>query len=94
MLKTTKKRVVTHLNDIDMVIDMEISDTANFGEIGMFVLQEAFLSYTDSSGDPIFSDIEATQASAAYSLLFNKENSELVDSILADVDAKPNAIVN
>jgi hypothetical protein len=60
MLKTTKQRVVKKLNDIDMVIEMEISDTANFGESGMFTLREAFLSYTDSSGDLVFSGIEAT----------------------------------
>jgi hypothetical protein len=60
MLKTTTKRLVTNLNEIDMVIEMKISDTASFRDIGMFTLWEAFLSYTDSSGDPIFSDTEAT----------------------------------
>jgi tyrosine-protein phosphatase YwqE len=43
MLKTTKQRVVTNLNDINMmVIEMEISDTANFGESGMFTLEKHF----------------------------------------------------
>jgi hypothetical protein len=37
MLKTTKQRVVTNLNDVDMVIETEIWETANFGDIG-FVL--------------------------------------------------------
>jgi hypothetical protein len=77
-----------------MVIDMEILDTANFGEIGMFMLREEFLSYTDSSGDPVFSSIEATQTVGPYRLLFNEENSEMVDSILTDLDDKLNSIGN
>jgi hypothetical protein len=60
----------------------------------MFTLQEAFLSYTDSSGDPVFSGIEATQRDGSYRLLFNEENSEMVDSILTDVDNKLNSIGN
>jgi hypothetical protein len=94
MLKTTKQRVVTNINDIDMVIEMEISDTASFGGSGMFTLREAFLSYTDSSDDPIFSGIEATQRSGSYRLLFNEEISDVVDSILTNVDCKLNSIGN
>jgi hypothetical protein len=77
-----------------MVIEMEISDTANFGDIGLLTLRGASLSYTDSSGDPIFSGIEATQTSVSHRLLFNEENIEVVDSILTDVDTKLNAIDN
>jgi hypothetical protein len=40
---------------------MDISDTATFGDNIMFMLCGAFLSYTDPSGDPIFTSIEATQ---------------------------------
>jgi hypothetical protein len=94
MLKTTKQRVVTNLNDIDMVIKMEISNTANFGEISMFTLREAFLSYTRSSGDPVFSGTKATHTGGSYLLLFNEENSGMVDSNLMDVDEKLNAIGN
>jgi hypothetical protein len=90
MLKTTKQRVVKNLNEIDMVIEMEISDTANFGGSGMFTLQEAFLSYTDSSGEPVFSGIEATQTCGSYHLLFNEENSGIIYPILMDVDDKLN----
>jgi hypothetical protein len=46
ILKSTKQRVVTHLNDIDMVTEMEILDTANFGDNGMFTLRETCWSYT------------------------------------------------
>jgi hypothetical protein len=63
MLKSTKQRVLTNLNDIDAVIEMETPDTANFGHNGMFTLREAFLSYKDDSRVPIFSGIEATQTS-------------------------------
>jgi hypothetical protein len=94
MMKTTKQREVTNLNDIDMAIEMEISDTANFGESGMFTLREAFLSYTDSSGNPVFSGIKAPQAGGSYRLLFNEENSGIVDSILMDVDGNLNSISN
>jgi hypothetical protein len=52
------------------------------------------LYYTDSSDDPIFSGIEATQVGGSYGLLFNEENSEMVDSILTDVDDKLNSIGN
>jgi hypothetical protein len=54
MLKTTKQRVIANLNDIDMVIEMEISDTTNFGDSSMFT------SYADSFGDQIFSGIKET----------------------------------
>jgi hypothetical protein len=94
MPKTTKQRVLTNLNDIDMVIEMEILDTAYFGEISMYTLREAFFSYTDSSGDPVFIGIEETQTSGSYRLLYNEEDSEMVDSILTDVDDKLNSIGN
>jgi hypothetical protein len=74
--ETTKQRGVTNLNDTDMVIEMEISDTANFGEIGMFTVWETFLSYTVSSGDPAFRSIETTQTCSTYRLLFNEETLE------------------
>jgi hypothetical protein len=59
----------------------------------MFTLQ-TFLSYTDSSGDLIFSGADATQTSGSYRLLLNEENDEVIDSILTDLDAKLNAIGN
>jgi hypothetical protein len=92
MLKSTKQRVLTNLNDIDTVIDMDTPDTANLGHNGMFTLREAFLSHKDDSGDPIFSGIEAMQTGGAYRLLFNEENTKVVDTILIDVDEKFNAI--
>jgi hypothetical protein len=49
MLKSTKQRVLTNLNDIDAVIEMETPETANFGHNGMFTLREAFLSYKDEA---------------------------------------------
>jgi hypothetical protein len=53
ILKTTKQRVVANLNDIDMLTEMEISDLC-------LRCEKHFLSYTDLSGDPVFSSIEAT----------------------------------
>jgi hypothetical protein len=50
MLKSTKHRVLTNLNDIDAVIEMETPETATFGHSGMFTLREAFLSYKDDAG--------------------------------------------
>jgi hypothetical protein len=94
MLKSTNQRVLTNLNDIDAVIEMETPATENFGHNGMFTLREAFLSYKDNSGEPIFSGIEATQTSATYRLLFNKKNHEAVDKILIEVDEKLDAIGN
>jgi hypothetical protein len=60
----------------------------------MFTLRYAFLSYTDSSGEPVFSGIQATHTGGSYRLLFNEENSGMVDSILMDVDDKLNSIGN
>jgi hypothetical protein len=94
MLKSTKQRVLTNLNDIDTVIEMETPATATFGHNGMFTLREAFLSYKDDSGEPIFSGIEATQTGGTYCLLFNENNHKAVDTILIDVDAKLDAIGN
>jgi hypothetical protein len=94
MLKSTKKRVLTNLNDIDAVIEMETPAKANFGHTGIFTLREAFLSYKDDSGEPIFSGIEATQTSGTYRLLFNEKNHEAVDKILIDVDKKLDSIGN
>jgi hypothetical protein len=94
MLKWTKQRVLTNLNDIDAVIEMETPDTANFGHSDMFTLQEAFLSYKDDAGEPIFSAIEATQTSGTYRLLFNDNNHEAVDKILIDIDEKLEAFGN
>jgi hypothetical protein len=94
MLKSTKQRVLTNLNDINAVIKMETPDTAYFGHNGMFTLQEAFLSYKDDAGEPIFSAFEATQTSGTYRLLFNDNNHEAVDNILIDVNEKFDAIGN
>jgi hypothetical protein len=60
----------------------------------MFTLREAFLSYKDDSGEPILSGIEATQTSGSCRLLFNEKNTNVVDTILIDVDAKLDAIGN
>jgi hypothetical protein len=60
-LKTTKQRVLKKLNDIDTVIVMEISETATFGDIGMFTILEVILSYMDPSCGPTFTCIEVTQ---------------------------------
>jgi hypothetical protein len=86
MLKTIKQRVLMNLNDIDTVIEIELSDTANFGEIGMFTLRDAFLSYTDPSGD--------SQTGRTYHLLFHEKNSDVFVSILTNIDAKLEAIEN
>jgi hypothetical protein len=97
MLKSTKQRLLTNLNDIDTVIEMETPATANFGHNGMFTLRESFLSYKDDSGEPIFSGIEATQTSGTYCLIFNENNHKAVDTlicILIDVYAKLHAIGN
>jgi hypothetical protein len=94
MLKLTKQRVLTNLNDIDAVIEMETPETENFGHSSIFTLREAFLSYKDDAGEPIFSAIEATQTSGTYRLLFNDDNHEAVDKILIDVDEKLEAIGN
>jgi hypothetical protein len=94
MLKSTKQRVLTNLNDIDTVIEMETPATANFGHTGLFRLREAFLSYKDDSREPIFSGIEAAQTGGTYRLLFDENNHKAVDTILIDIDAKLNAIEN
>jgi hypothetical protein len=94
MLKSTKQRVLANLNDIDAVIEMETPDTATFGHNSMFTLLEAFLSYKDDAGEPIFSAIEATHTSGTYRLLFNDNNHAAVDMILTDIDEKLEAIGN
>jgi hypothetical protein len=94
MLKSIKQRVLTNLNDIDAVIEMETPATANFGHNSMFTLREAFLSYKDDAGEPIFSAIEATQTSGTYRLLFNDNKHEAVENILIEVDEKLDAIGN
>jgi hypothetical protein len=94
MLKSTKQRILTNLNDIDAVIEMETPETATFGHNGMFNLREAFLSYKDDAGEPIFSATEATQTSGTYRLLFNDNNHSSVDKILTDIDEKLEAIGN
>jgi hypothetical protein len=60
----------------------------------MFTLWEAFLSYKDEAGEPIFSAIEATQNSGTYFLLFNDNNHEAVEKNLIDVDEKLEVIGN
>jgi hypothetical protein len=67
ILKSTKQRVLTNLNDIDAVIEMETPETATFGHNDMFILREAFLSYKDDAGEPIFSAIEAMPYAPCYS---------------------------
>jgi hypothetical protein len=94
MLKSTKQRVLRKLNEIDTVIEMETPATANFGHNGMFTLREAFLSYNNDSGEPIFSSIEATQTSGSYRLLFNEKNTNVVNTTLIKVDARLDAIGN
>jgi hypothetical protein len=94
MLKSTKQRVLTNMNDIDAVIEMKTPETATFGHSGMFTLREAFLSYKDDAGEPIFSAIEATQTSGTYRLIFNDNNHAAVNKILTDVDEKLEAIGN
>jgi hypothetical protein len=86
MLKSTKQRVLANLNDIDAVIEMETPETATFGHNSMFTLQEAFLSYKDDTGEPIFSAIEATKTGGTYRLLFNDNNHAADDMILTGID--------
>jgi hypothetical protein len=94
MLKSTKQRVLTNLNDINTIIKMETPETATFGHNGMFTLWEAFLSYKDDAGEPIFSAIKATQTGGTYRLIFNDNNHAAVDMILTDIDEKLEAIGN
>jgi hypothetical protein len=47
MLKSTKQRVLTNLNDIDAIIKTETPETETLGNNGPFTLREAFLSYKD-----------------------------------------------
>jgi hypothetical protein len=94
MLKSTKQRVLANLNDIDAIIEMETPETATFGHNGLFTGREAFLSYKDDAGAPIFSAIEATQTGDTYCLLFNDNNHAAVDMILTDIDEKLDAIGN
>jgi hypothetical protein len=92
MLKSTKQRVLTNLNDIDAIIEMETPETATFGHNSSFNLREAFLSYKDDAGASIFSAIDATQTGGTYRLLFNGNNRAAVDMIRTDIDEKLEAI--
>jgi hypothetical protein len=94
MLKSTKQRILTNLNDIDAIIEKETPETANFGNNGSFTLREAFLSYKDDAGASIFSAIEATQTGGTYRFLFNDNNRASIDMILTDIDEKLEAIGN
>jgi hypothetical protein len=94
MLKSTKQRVLTNLNDIDAIIEMETPETESFGHSGPFTLREAFLSYNDDTGASIFSPIEATKTGGTYRFLFNDKNRASVDMILTDIDEKLEAIGN
>jgi hypothetical protein len=94
MLKSTNHRVLTNLNDIDAIIEMETPETATSGHNGLFTLREAFLSYKDDAGAQIFSAIEATQSGGTYRFLFNDNNHAAVDMILTDIDEKLEAIGN
>jgi hypothetical protein len=71
---------------------METPETATFGHNSLFTLREAFLSYKDDAGEPIFSAIEATQTGGTYLLIFNDNNHAAVDMILTDIDEKLEAI--
>jgi hypothetical protein len=96
MLKSTKQRVLTNVNDINAIIDMETPETSTFafGHNGLFTIREAFLSYKDDAGAPIFSAIEATQTGGTYRFLFSDNNHAAVDMILTDIDEKLEAIGN
>jgi hypothetical protein len=94
MLKSTRQRVLTNLNDIDAIIEMETPETATSGHNGVLTLREAFLSYKDDAGESIFSVIEATQTGGTYCFLFNDKNHATVDKILTDIDEKIEAIRN
>jgi hypothetical protein len=94
MLKSNKQRVLTNLNDIDAIVEMETPETAAFGHNGSFTLRGAFLSYKDDAGTSIFSAIEATQTGGTYRFLFNDNNRAAVDMILTDIDEKLEAIGN
>jgi isopropylmalate/homocitrate/citramalate synthase len=94
MLKSTKQRVLTNLNDIDATIEMETPETATFVHNSMFTLREAFLSYKDDAVESIFSAIEATQTGGTYRLIFNGNKHTAVDMILTDIDEKLKAILN
>jgi hypothetical protein len=85
---------VPALPEVLTVIKLETPEMATFGHNGIFTLREAFLSYNDDAGEPIFSAIEDTQTSGTYSLLFNDNNHAAVDKILTDIDEKLEAIRN
>jgi hypothetical protein len=92
MLKPTNQQVLTNLNDIDAIIEMETPETATFGNNGSFNLREAFLSYKDDAGASNLSAIEATQTGGTYRFLFKDNNRASVDMILTDIDEKLEAI--
>jgi hypothetical protein len=94
MLKSTKQRFLTNRNDIDAIIETETPEMATFGHNGLFTLREAFLSYKDDAGAPIFSAIDATQTGGTYRFLFNDNNHATVDMILTDIGEKIEAIGN
>jgi hypothetical protein len=94
VFKSAKQRVLTNLSDIDAIIKMDTPETAAFGHNGLFTLREAFLSYKDDAGAPIFSAIEATQTGGTYCFLSNDNNHAAVDMILTDIYEKLEAVGN
>jgi hypothetical protein len=73
---------------------METPEMASVGHNGMFTLQEAFLSYKDDAGEPIFSAIEATKTGGTHRLIFNENSHAAIAMILTDIDEKLKAIRN
>jgi hypothetical protein len=60
VLKQTKQRTFQHLNYINEVIEMPLSEYIAFTTDGAFAIGEAFTYYKNKQGGPLFTSIEST----------------------------------
>jgi hypothetical protein len=92
-LQTTKQRIVTNHNDIDEEIDLEVNDDIDMERAGT-TIREMFMKHLDNKGNALFHSMEHTNTYGVYRLLFDKTNTEQVDTMLTTIDESLNALGN
>jgi hypothetical protein len=90
-LQTTTQRIVRNLNDIDEEIDLEVNDDVDMEGAGT-TIREMFMKHLDNKCNVLFHNMEHTNTSGVYRLLFDETNTEQVDTLLTTIDESLNAL--
>jgi hypothetical protein len=85
-LRSTKRRIVQNLNDIDCPIDI-VSGSREELDAATISLRDVFYQYKDGEGKQLIDAIEKINTGGTYIFLFNEKKIELINNMLNNLDA-------